>query len=157
MVGEYTTNHGTFVIERRYKHPVGRVFSAFSEPEKKRKWFADERDSYELDFRVGGTERSRWVWSGSGPVEPGTIMGNDTVYLDIVTNHRIVLAYSMLVGDYRMSSSLLTFEFFADGEETTLKATEQGAYFERSDGVDRRRSGWGSILDSLGASLDAGR
>jgi uncharacterized protein YndB with AHSA1/START domain len=156
-VPEFRISHGTFVIERRYKHPVSRVFSSFSTTEEKRKWFAVDRDSYELDFRVGGTERSRWVWSGSGPIEPGTVMGNDTVYLDIVMNHRIVLAYSMLLGDYRMSSSLLTFEFFADGEETALKATEQGAYFERSDGVERRQNGWGSILDTLGASLDDNR
>lgn len=156
-MAEFTISHGSFMIERRYTYPVGKVFSFFSKAEDKRKWFAVERDSYELDFRVGGAERTRWAWSGGGPIERGTIMGNDTVYLDIVTDHRIVLAYSMLVGDYRMSSSLLTFEFLANGGETILRATEQGAYFEHSDGVDRRRSGWETILDRLGGSLDAGR
>ncbi len=38
-------------------------------------------------------------------------MGNDTVYLDIVPNDRIVIAYTMLMGEYRFPSSLLTFEF----------------------------------------------
>lgn len=154
-MADFRISHGSFVVERRYKHRVARVFSAFSNTAEKREWFAVSRDSYDLDFTVGGKERSRWVWSDSGPIENGTVMGNDTVYLDIVENHRIVLAYSMLIGDYRMSSSMLTFEFIADGDETVVKATEQGAYYERSDGVERRRSGWASILETLGTRLDA--
>lgn len=152
---EIKTDHGIFVIERRFGHPVERVFSSFSDAEKKRRWFAKDCQSHELDFVVGGTERSRWIWPGGGPIEQGTVMGNDTVYLDIVPDHRIVLCYSMVVGNYRMSSSLLTFEFFSVGEETILKATEQGAYFEHADGIERRESGWKAILDGLGKSLDA--
>ena len=82
-------------------------------------------------------------------------MGNDTVYLDIVPDRRIVLAYSMLMGERRFSSSLLTFEFVEDGSQTMLKATEQGAYFEGGDNAEMRKNGWGGLLDTLARVIDA--
>ncbi len=154
-----TTSHGTFSIERSYAKATNEVFEWFSDPSLKRQWFVDNPGdnivSYEADFRVGGTEQTRWEWSGADPIPAGTIMGNDTVYLDIVPNARIVLEYSMLMGDRRFSSSLLTFEFSAEGDGTRLKATEHGAYFEQSDGPDMRSNGWNSLLDALGSSIDA--
>ena len=131
----------------------------FSEEERKRKWFVDgpreEILSYHLDFRVGGTEQTRWKWMGGDPIPAGTVMGNDTVYLDIVPEKRIVLAYSMLMGEHRFSSSLLTFEFVGDGSHTKLKMTEQGAYFEGGDNAEMRKNGWGGLLDALTRVIDA--
>ena len=47
----------TFAIERTYKASPARVFEAWRDPEKKRRWFAEGKgfviDSYELDFREG--------------------------------------------------------------------------------------------------------
>lgn len=156
---DFVTTHDSFVIERVYDRSPAQVFEWFSDVDKKRRWFVDspgeETLSYELDFRVGGTERTRWVWQGGGPIPAGTIMGNDTVYLDIVPDRRIVIAYSMLTGDYRFSSSLLTFEFLAEEGGTRLKATEQGAYFGQSDGTDMRKNGWGGLLEALADAIDA--
>jgi len=59
-----TVIHSTFQLERRLKASPERVFAAFSDPIKKRKWFASgekaQIDEYALDFRVGGRERTRF-------------------------------------------------------------------------------------------------
>jgi uncharacterized protein YndB with AHSA1/START domain len=80
-------------------------------------------------------------------------MGNDTVYLDIVPNRRIVFAYSMLIGDYRMSTSLATVELSAADGGTRLLFTEQAAFFERSDGAKLREDGWRGLLAQLEKTL----
>ncbi len=102
-----TVAHSTFVIERNYPAAPQQVFRALSDPARKRRWFAEgegfEVDSFEMDFRVGGFERSRFRFKPGTPVPAGTACANDTVFLDIINNERIVVAYTMTVGGNRMS------------------------------------------------------
>lgn len=146
-----TVTHSTFVIEHSYPKSPERVFAAFSDPAKKRRWFAEiegaQVDQFEMDFRVGGIERGRFRF------KEGFACKNDTVYLDIVANQRIVFAYTMSVGDQRISSSLATVELLASGEGTNLIFTEQGAFFEGADGPRMREQGWRQLLDRLAAEL----
>jgi uncharacterized protein YndB with AHSA1/START domain len=153
-------SHSTFVIERNYPATPARVFAAFADPALKRRWFMDGKgsspDSHSADFRVGGIEKSRFKFAGGGPGAPpaGTLMGNDTVYVDIVPDRRIVFAYAMLVGDYRMSASLATVELFpSEGGGTRLVFTEQAAFFERSDGAQLRETGWRDLLSKMEKAL----
>jgi uncharacterized protein YndB with AHSA1/START domain len=139
--------HATFTIERTYSAPPSRVFAAFADPEKKRRWHLDgkgsDAQSYSADFRVGGFEKSRFTFAGGPPGAPpaGTPMGNDTVYLDIIANERIVFAYTMLMGDRCHSVSLATVELSPSGDGgTRLLFTEQGAFFEPSDGPQLREA-----------------
>jgi uncharacterized protein YndB with AHSA1/START domain len=149
--------HSTFTIERHYAAPPAKVFAAFSDPVKKRRWFAEgegfELDSYGLDFRVGGSERSAFRFGAGTPLPEGTAGGNDTTYMDIVDGKRIVLAYTMTVGGKRISSSQATFEFVAKDKGTTLVFTEQAAFFEGADGPDMRKQGWTELLGSLAREL----
>jgi uncharacterized protein YndB with AHSA1/START domain len=154
--------HSTFAIERTYAAPPARVFAAFADPVLKRRWLLDGKgfadESYAADFRVGGTEKSRFTFTGGPPgaPPPGTQMGNDTVYLDIVPDRRIVFAYSMLVGDYRMSASLATVELSPSGNGgTRLLFTEQAAFFDRSDGAQLREAGWQGLLSKVEQALAA--
>jgi len=153
---ERSITHTTFVIERPYAHPPERVFRAFSDPEKKRRWFAEgegfDVKEFTMDFRVGGFERARFVIKSDNQMN-GVPCANDTVYQDIVPNVRIVLAYTMTIGDHRMSASLATFDFRPSGTGTSLVFTEQAAFFERSDGAEMREQGWKQLLESLAREL----
>jgi uncharacterized protein YndB with AHSA1/START domain len=147
-----TVTHGTFVIERSYSATPERVFAAFSDPARKRRWYIEgknnEAETFAMDFRVGGTEQSSYRMGANSPF-PGTVIANETRYMDIVPNRRIVIAYSMSMGDRRFSSSLATFELMPSEKGTDLVFTEQGAYFEGSDGVERREQGWRQLLEHL--------
>jgi uncharacterized protein YndB with AHSA1/START domain len=80
-------------------------------------------------------------------------MGNDTLYLDIVHDRRIVFAYTMLVGDRRMSASLATIALSPSDGGTRLVFTEQAAFFEPSDGPKLREAGWRDLLAKVDDDL----
>ncbi len=151
-----SVTHSTFVIERNYPVAPERVFAAFADPAKKRRWFAasEGRDlvEFESDFQIGGSERSTYRMPANSPF-PGAILKNRTTYLDIVANCRIVIGYTMAFGDTPFSASLATFELKPTAEGTTLVFTEQGAYFEGSDGAQIREAGWSGLLDRLAGAL----
>jgi uncharacterized protein YndB with AHSA1/START domain len=147
--------HRTFSVERTYPALPSRVFAAFANPETKRRWFAEgpgfEVDEFALDFRVGGFERTRFRAAG------GASGRNDTIFLDIVPDERIVFAYSLTDGEVRTSAALTTVELAPDtdgGEtQTRLLLTEQVAFLDGVDGTASRRRGWGALLDRLGDAI----
>lgn len=143
--------HAQFVIERHYPFHPEKLFAAFSDPVKKRRWFAEGEgtivEEHSLDFRVGGLERTliRFPQGGS--------MSNDSYIHDIVVNQRIVLSYSMTFLGKRISASLASFEFLPKHGGTTLVFTEQSAFFEGADGAQMREDGWRQILERLAQDL----
>jgi uncharacterized protein YndB with AHSA1/START domain len=149
--------HSTFVIERSYPKPPEVVFSAFADAAKKRRWFAEGHshavEEFEMDFRVGGTERTRYRFMEGSPF-PGVALTNEGSYQDIVPNRCIVNASTMTLGDKRISSSLVTFEFLRTDKGTDLICTHQGAFFEGSDGPQMREAGWRKLLENLAKDLE---
>jgi uncharacterized protein YndB with AHSA1/START domain len=146
------TTHNTFVIERSFGATPERVFAAFKDPAKKRRWFVEgdhgKVEHYELDFRVGGKERVRVLLGEDTPLK-GIPCTNEITYLDIVANRRIVTASTMSVGERCISASLVTFELAPSEAGTDLLFTHQGAFFEGADGPEMRAEGWRKILDEL--------
>ena len=149
--------HNTFVIERSYPVRPERVFSAFADPAKKRRWFGVEgkeaaMEQFEMEFRVGGAERARYRFKEGSPF-PGVALASEGSYQDIVANRRIVIASTMALGEKRISASLVTIELLPTDQGTDLICTHQGAFFEGADGPQMRGAGWRRLLDQLGTEL----
>ena len=138
---EQSVIHNTFVIERSYPKTPERVFSAFADAAKKRRWFAEgeshDVEEFEMDFRVEGTERARYRFK-EGTSFKGVAVTNEGSYQDIVPNRRVVTASTMTLGDKRISASLVTVEFLSTDQGTDLICTHQGAFFEGADGPQMR-------------------
>jgi uncharacterized protein YndB with AHSA1/START domain len=156
--------HGTFTIERHYPHAPEKVFDAFRDPVKKRRWMGGEGDpnsaarkhhgdnfeivSFEMNFKVD--EFERWTFRVPG----GPLMRNDTRYHQIIPNHSIVFVYTMDLADHRMSSSQNTVQFIKEGQGTKLIFTEQGVYFDGPEAARGREVGTIDVLGKLGEELD---
>lgn len=150
-----TVAHGTFVLKRRYDARPARVFAAYADPVAFRRWFVEAPGAtvreWAHDFRVGGVGGGRYRFGG-----PENNDGfNDTLFLDIVENRRIILSYVMgeeVGGErLRMSASLATIELVGIGPGTELTYTEQGAYFG-DDGaahIPLREEGCAEMLANL--------
>lgn len=111
-----SVEHTSFTIERSFKATPEQVFRAFSEPAAKERWFVNVDAGAQIthDFRVGGRESRRFVQ------DEETTYHDDTVYLDIVENRRIVFAYTMAQNDRRISASLATVDIRREGSGTRL-------------------------------------
>ncbi|MDB5976263.1 MAG: putative glutathione S-transferase-related transrane protein [Nevskia sp.] len=146
-----STHHATFVIERHYPATPARVFKAWSDPAAKARWFSADGDwkssGHRLDFRIGGHEHLR------STAPDGVYHIYDAHYLDLVPDQRIVYAYTMHLGETRISVSLTTVEISTAAGGTRLVFTEQGAFLDGYDNVAQREAGTHELLNSLGRSL----
>lgn len=153
---EACTVHSTFTIEHRYPYPPEKLYAAFSDPARKRRWFAEgdstDVEQFEMDFRVGGVERTVYRFRPGSPF-PGVVLVNQGSFQDIVPNQRVVSASTMKLGDHRISSSLVTAEFLPVAQGTELRLTHQGAFYEGSDGPEMRQEGWQKLLGKLALEL----
>jgi len=151
MTEPLPTFHGNFTIERRYPAAPKRVFAAFATEASKRRWFAEvegfETFEYKLDFRVGGSEVSRFRF-GDGPQ-----VWLRAAYHDIVAERRIILTYAMGIGDAPFSVSLTTTLFEPDGSGTLMTFTEQGAYLDKAEAVKNREVGTRDLFERLAGEL----
>jgi len=153
-----TTTHASFIIERRYEASPQRVFAAWADPAAKRAWFVEgegwDIQSYQLDFREGGSERSTFRFlKGEEQFGEETVFGNESAFDEIVANERIIFTYAMDRNGARFSVSLATVEFKAAETGTRLIFTEHAAFFDGADGVNMREQGWQELLQKLGEHL----
>ena len=94
---------------------------------------------------AGNASCGRW--------ESGTVSTFDAIYHDVVPNERLVYTYEMHLDDKKISVSLATMQLVADGAETTLVVTEQGAFLDGYDDGGSRERGTAHLLEALGTSL----
>jgi uncharacterized protein YndB with AHSA1/START domain len=139
--------HESFTIERTFDASVGRVFKAFADPLAKARWFSGPQGwqalKREFDFRTGGQEIAHGQFPG------GTETLFSARYNLIVPNERLIYVYDMHVNKVLISVSLATLDFISQGDKTTLRVTEQGAYFDDKDANDARREGMKFLLEQI--------
>lgn len=149
--------HDIFVLKRTFAAPAKKVFAALSDPKKKRRWYAEggmhEVLSYELDFRVGGSEKLAYRFGQGTPVA-GQVLHSESVICNIVPGRRVVSTQIMGFGDHCISAALVAIELEEQGDSTELVLTHQAIFFERSDGSKMRRQGWEDLLDRLEQALN---
>ena len=146
-----STKHATFVVERIYDSTPAQVFSAWSEPTAKARWFAGSDESKllkrEMDFRVGGRECVVGKWNND------VVTSFDSLYQDIVPNQRIIYSYDMHQDDKRISVSLATIELKPEGAGTRLVITEQGIFLDDYDDAGSREAGTRWLLEKIDTAL----
>jgi uncharacterized protein YndB with AHSA1/START domain len=168
--------HSTFTLVRVYPASPARVFAAWAEPAAKARWFAGPGTEHELDFRVGGRER---VHRGGQPGEPALTF--ESVYYDIVPDHRIVYSSTLSGVDALATVSITTVQLDpiqdaagqdaagqdaagqdaagqqdAGQEGTRLVLTEQGSYLDGREQPSWREQGTSQWLAALAAELHVG-
>lgn len=146
-----SVEHASFTIERVFNATPEQVFRAFADPAAHDRWFVKADGwpvaEYGHDFRVGGRESGRFSKDGK------TFYHNDTVYLDIVENRRIISAYTMAENERRISASVATVDIQPHGAGTRIVFTEQAAFLDGLDQVAYRREGWEELIAALGTEL----
>jgi uncharacterized protein YndB with AHSA1/START domain len=145
------TVHNTFVVERNYPRQPEKVFAAFAQPERKRRWYAEgnhEIEEFAMDFRVGGSDRFRYRFK-EGHQIAGSEITNESHYEDIVEGKRIVMATKMSLNGKTTVVTLVTLEFVASETGTNLILTHQGAFLDWAGGPEMIEAGWRGLLNRL--------
>jgi len=152
---EQSIVHSTFVVERSYPQPPERVFAAFAQPARKRRWYAEgdhEIQEFEMEFRVGGNERLRYRFKEGHPIA-GSEISNESTYQDIKAENHILITSKMSLNGKPIVVMLATFEFLPVETGTELVLTHQGAFLEWPDGPRMIEAGWQVLLDRMAQEL----
>ena len=135
----------SLTVKRRLKAPPAKVFTAWTDPEKIKRWMGPGEivtQRAQTDLRVGGRYRIE-MRNPNG--EPHNVGG---VYREIVANEKLVFTWSWdVAAPDEPHESLVTVLFKADGEGTLLTLTHEKLFDEKSR--DGHEHGWMGALDKL--------
>jgi len=126
------------VFERTFNAPVGRVWKALTDVEEMRQWYFNLKQfkaevGFEFEFVVE---------------HEGMTYHHLCKVTEVIPQKK--LAYTWRYKGHE-GDSLVTFELFADGNETRLKLTHQGLEtFPKTAAFARKNfeAGWTAIIDS---------
>ena len=137
-----TATKPSLTLKRRFKAPPAKVFAAFTDPEKVKRWMGPgemKAVRAESDLRVGGSYR--WVMQAPNGEEHDV----GGVYREVVANEKLVFSWAWKTTPER--ESLVTVLLKPDGDGTLLTLTHEKLFDETSR--DGHQHGWIGALDKL--------
>jgi uncharacterized protein YndB with AHSA1/START domain len=129
------------ILERRIKAAPAKVYAAWTDPEKIRRWWGPDQGPTtraETDVRVGGRFRVCFRTMDGGEHE---VVG---VYREVVPDRRLAFTWNWVSAPER--ESLVTVEVAPDGEGTLLTLTHEEIVPDTAHDYVR---GWSGSLDKL--------
>jgi len=132
----------SLTLKRRLKAPPAKVFAAWTDPEKVKRWMGPGEIKAlraECDVRTGG--RYRWVMQ-TPTGEEHDVSG---VYREVIPNEKLVFTWAWKTMPER--ESLVTVEIKPDGNGSLLTLTHEQFFDEEAR--DGHRSGWNGALDKM--------
>ncbi|HYV15311.1 MAG TPA: SRPBCC domain-containing protein [Conexibacter sp.] len=148
---ELETETTSLRLERTFDAPVEDVFDAWTNPEVLRRWWNANPSwappSIELDLRPGGAYRFSMRDTESG--EMHTVVGE---YREVQRPQRLVYSWAWEgTGPYAGHESLVTVDFRAEGERTTVVL--EHARLRDAQSREAHGHGWNAVLDKLAAEV----
>ena len=137
-----TATKPSLTIKRRLKAPPAKVFAAWIDPEKVKRWMGPGEVkvlAVECEPRAGG--RYRWLMRAPSG-EDHDVSG---VYREFEPGRRLVFTWAWKSTPER--ESLVTVDLKPDGDGTLLTLTHEQFFDE--DTRDRHRHGWEGAMDKL--------
>jgi uncharacterized protein YndB with AHSA1/START domain len=150
-----SVKHGAFTVERTFNYEPATLYRAWTDASTKARWFNGPAEKWteqvrEMDVRIGGRERL------IGKFIDGSESRFEAEYFDVVPERRLVYAYDMYWLGKKVSVTLASIEFVAQGNGTRLLVTEQHAFLDgHEDGASRER-GTQALLENLDLALAGG-
>jgi uncharacterized protein YndB with AHSA1/START domain len=145
MSTQAATKPGTkpsLTLKRRIKASPAKVFAAWTDPEKVKRWMGPGEAkalSAESDPRTGG----HYHWVMQTPA--GEIHDVSGVYREVIPNEKLVFTWAWKSTPER--ESLVTVEIKPDGDGSLLTLTHE--QFFDDDARDRHQQGWNGALDKM--------
>jgi len=143
-----TTAKPSLTIKRRFNAPPEKVFAAWTDPEKVKRWMgpgAVEVMRAECDLRVGG--RYRWLMK-SPDGEEYDVSG---VYREVVANKKLVFTWAWKSTPERESLVTLTLK---DDDGGTVMTLVHEQFFDEA-ARDSHQGGWNGAMEKLEKYLSA--
>lgn len=143
-----TATKPSLTIKRRFNAPPEKVFAAWTDPEKVKRWMGPGEVkvlSAENDLRSGG--RYRWLMKSPDGQEHDV----GGVYREFIPNEKLVFTWAWKSTPER--DSLVTVTFRSDGNGTVMTLTHEQFFDEEAR--DRHQNGWNGAMDKLDKYLSA--
>jgi uncharacterized protein YndB with AHSA1/START domain len=132
----------SLTVKRRFKASPAKVFAAWTDPEKVKRWMGPGASTpvlAENDARAGG--RYRWVTRSPN----GEMHDVGGTYREVIANEKLVFTWAWASTPER--ESVVTVLLKPDGEGTLLTVIHEE--FSDEDTRDRHQNGWNGALDKL--------
>jgi len=152
MASASPISDSTLQVRRVVSAPRERVYAAWTEPDRMKKWFLAPDKEYiseiiEVDLRVGGRLRAKTAKSPAGP--PHRLNG---VFREVKPLEKLVFTWSW-EGQPEMGESLVTVEFRQLGESTFTEVVLTHELFPNKEVRDQHNQGWIGCLDRMVETL----